>query len=268
MSFATDAENRRVQIINIGDRLMKYDGTRKPKIINAYISAVTYRLLGDAADHRMLIAMLLVGNAHLWLNNLMETEAWSSMDGPRVLALLKETFYPINYGDAALRGLRTLNRGKRSLEWFLEEFTRLQRELPASAHNDDHFRITLMDGCGEPYAGDLRRQPLTSANAVFDYLQRQVNTTASEPASTVPTAGAGYQNWPHPDAMELDHVESAEVDITTLTVAEINAFNVSHRKGQMCYKCRQRGHIARSCPQSRKPATPAAAATEPKKEER
>ncbi|KAM9909841.1 hypothetical protein OXX69_005052, partial [Metschnikowia pulcherrima] len=249
----------RFRLGQTASQITAFNGSRVPSDITNYIEAVRDRLEGNYEEQRSLISMSMEGTAKTWLNKLKATPAWTSMSGEDVLRIFKEAYYPANYAEAALNSLHRIERGSRSLEAYLVEFTDLLQEIPPEAYNEMSARVCLINGVGEPYSKELRRQNHKTFNESFDFLQRQVNTLTVIP-------GSNPSKWPHPDSMEIDHVTTTAttappsttpsttprqyhvgVDLTQMTRTEINAINAEAAAMSVCWYCKQAGHLMRDC---------------------
>ncbi|MGI4815308.1 MAG: hypothetical protein ACRYGG_18520 [Janthinobacterium lividum] len=126
-----------------------FDGTRNPRVISEYVRNVRLRFLETYEQQRLLIAMLVKHEAATWLDIMCKDPAYTKMSGADLLALIKKTFYPVNYEDAAIRALQNL-KCNGNLEKFLSDFVALRRELPTDAISNASLRVILQDGVGEP----------------------------------------------------------------------------------------------------------------------
>ncbi|KAF3992598.1 hypothetical protein FT663_02251 [Candidozyma haemuli var. vulneris] len=164
---------------------------------------------------------------------LREKPEWEHSTGHE---LPKKTYYP-NYEAAVLRTLLILRREKQNLQSYLNSFTELARELPADVANDTTLSVALTEGCGEPYASDIRRLDLNTFTEQFEYLQRQANILHSLPEFAIAAAREA-----DPIAVALTAREPS-----TLTDTEITAINKAMKANMVCYYCRKKGHIKRDC---------------------
>lgn len=230
-------------------QITPYRGDRNPPCIKQYIYAALDRFNGHPENEKLLIENLLKGEAKTWFRKCQKKPEWLQLSGQEVLDLLKATFYPPNYELTVIRSIVLLKRGSNTLATFLKKFTELVQEIPG-AFSDDALRIFLVDGCGEPFATDLRRCGITTFHEMFDYLQRQADTLEFYSDYNISSSNEGTNYY----ASTIGQVEVSKKgpsatakDIATMSEAEVNAINQRIIASFICSYCRKQGHLRRNC---------------------
>lgn len=248
--MSTEATLSRSQILEMAHHITPYRGDGNPRCIQQYIYAALDRFDGHPENERLLIEMLLKGQAKTWVRECQEKPEWLQLSGQEVLDLLKATFYPADYAETAIRNITLLKRGSNSLAAFLKEFTQLSREIPAGAFSDDALCVFLAYGCGEPFATDLRRCGLTTFQELFDYLQRQADTSEFLSEYNISSSNEGTKYHASTIGQVVVSKKGSAVavkDIATMTEAEIKAINERAKASLICHYCRKQGHLKRNC---------------------
>lgn len=168
------------KISQIASVITPYRGERDPKVINDYMLSCRDLFNGNPEYDKLLIRMLVKDEARTWLRVCQEKSEWLQLTGPDVLDQLKAIFFPANYEDAAIHTIWKLNRGSNSLSSYLEQFTELQQIIPAEHLTDAELYVFITEGCGEPFATDLRRYGITNFPDLLEYLQRQADMSAAD----------------------------------------------------------------------------------------
>lgn len=168
-------------ISELATQITPYRGDRISKCIRNYISECQDRFSGNPEDDRLLVQMLLRDEAREWLEDCRQKPEWTQLSGQEVLDRLKKAFFPPNYAQYAIRTLLRSNRGSNSLAVYLSQFNELKMDIPEEDLTDIILCYYLTEGCGEPYATDLRRDGIYTYPEVYEYLQRQANTLTHFP---------------------------------------------------------------------------------------
>lgn len=187
MSAAT--EEKRHRIFQLVSGITPYNGSRKPEVIDQYFDDVQalFYVYKDPADQRLIFKLLIGGATRTWLDTLMSKPEWQQASGQDVLDQLKQHYYPPNYAQSAIRELARLKRGHHTIAAYLERFEDLLQKIPEGALTDRMLGLFLADGCGEPYASDIRRMGPQTYAKISEYLECQTITVLGEGYGNVPT---------------------------------------------------------------------------------
>lgn len=235
----TETKDDKFWILESALYITPYTGERNPVKISLYIYAALDRFNGNPEDERLLIQLLLRDRARAWLEKCRGKPEWLQLSGKEVLANLKEEFVPEDY---AIRALMKLRRGSRSLQVYLAEFDALRHILSEDAGTDFTLAFYLLEGCGEPFASDIKMMGINSFPERLEFLQRQANYFACFPEN-----GPQWSvDTGRPDASTRTRPVS-NADALTMSDEEIMAINAAAMAALICLHCRKKGHLRRDC---------------------
>ncbi|KAM9896557.1 hypothetical protein OXX79_007403 [Metschnikowia pulcherrima] len=234
------------RISEVASTITPYNGARNGWIIDEYIRSVTNRFIGNHADQRRLIKFSLTLNAAIWVRALADTPEWDEMSGTTVLERLRKAFYPDRWAQITISALMKHKRGNRPLAPYLDEFSRLQMQIPCNAVNDDVLYLLLLFGVGQPYASKVEYIGFRTFQESYDYLRFEVCDFYTY---SPPVGAESNSTWPSNSYAGPKYMNaiSSLPDPATLTKAEIEAHNSRIRASMICHYCRSLGHISRNC---------------------